>query len=161
MREYIKDIWCDYMDKKKNNELLFKSIGENMCENFYNGCENKEEYLKELSQSLHRYIKTGISNQQLDEFLYIQDELKRKKQECFNIENIIQMVIENTKKDLWNKYVDFSIDNKELQSEFLDNFCKNIEDCFISIIEDVIYLSHMNVLYELYEHYQQLYKNNE
>lgn len=142
----------------------------------YDGEEYREEYLKELGDSLRRYIDTGVKNQQLDELLTLQVQFKRKYHERFDVTNIIKAAIDETRGNLEVKYPYFSVefdemakkktqepilnstyfsyDKKESQIEFFENFCKNIQDRFLSIIKDVAYLSHVNMLYELYERQQ-------
>lgn len=139
---------------------------------------NREEYLKELGESVHKYINTGVKNQQLDELLTLQVEFRRRYQDCFNVAKVIEAAVEETKGSLGkkNKYIsaefgtisnaeihesvsDFyneACDKKELQNEIFDNLRKNIQNSVLSILKDVAYLSHVNMLYELYEREQKL-----
>lgn len=140
--------------------------------------EQREEYLKELGESLRKYINTGVKNQQLDELLILQVEFRRKYQDCFDVAKIIDAAVEETKGSLEkkNKYIsteadttykrkigeavlsfyDEVSDKKELQNEIFEIFSKNIKNSVWSILKDVAYLSHVNMLYELYEREQKL-----
>lgn len=140
--------------------------------------EQREEYLKELGESLRKYMNTGVKNQQLDELLILQVEFRRKYQDCFDVAKIIDAAVEKTKGSLEkkNRYIsteadtiykgkidkavlsfcDEVSDKKELQNEVFDIFSKNIKNSVWSILKDVAYLSHVNMLYELYEREQKL-----
>lgn len=84
------------------------------------GCEDKEkeEYINELSNSLRNYIKTGVKNYQLDEFIGLEETFQKKYNEQFNLSN---QQLEKT-------------------------------------LRDAAYLSHINMLYELYEQEEVLRK---
>ena len=138
--------------------------------------EDREEYLKELGESLHKYINTGVKSQQLDELLTIEVEFRRRYQERFDVAKVIEAAVKETKGCLEkkNKFIstefstiskgkihelvsdsyDEAFDKKELQNEIFDNLCKNILNSVLPILKDVAYLSHVNMLYELYEREQ-------
>lgn len=141
---------------------------------------DREEYLKELGESLHKYINTGVKNQQLDELLTLQVEFRRRYQERFDVAKIVEAAIEETKGSLEKKnayisvegdtipeerekiqesaaeFCDHPCDKKELQDEIFDNLRKNIQSNVLAVLKDVAYLSHVNMLYELYEREQKL-----
>ncbi len=148
---------------------------------FYNDDENREEYLKELGESLHKYINTGVKNQQLDELLTLQVEFRRRYEERFDIAKLVEVAFEETRKSLENENRNFStafetlskkeekihksiLDSssyeetykRELQNEVFYNLRINIQKKILPVLNDVAYLSHVNMLYELYERERKL-----
>lgn len=92
---------------------------------------NREEYLKELGESVHKYINTGVKNQQLDELLTLQVEFRRRYQDRFNVAKVIEAAVEETKGSLEkkNKYISAefgTISNAEIHesvSDFYNEAC--------------------------------------
>lgn len=146
--------------KKKGIQKLF------LVENDYDNSE-KELCLRELGDSVRGYIKTGVRNIQLDELIILQKEFYRRYKERFDTKKIVNTICEDSKSKLLMSEVKF-FEEESLKdtSNFLkkasdDIYCileEAIGDQFINILQDTAYLSHMDMLYELYEREEKLRK---
>lgn len=125
----------------------------------------KERYLREVENSLHKYIRGGVKNKQLDELVKVQVDFQKKYEQMFELQDLLENITEelfkinqDEVKKLWIK-VEYK-DNEEqmlntiLQEELDKNKQKiqeNMQNKLKKITKDIAYLSHMNALYDLYE----------
>lgn len=131
---------------------------------------DKEIYLKELGASVHNYIRTGVKNRQLDELLELEEVFQEKYEESFDIKeiaNIISMSSKNKigeisktyRKEIKNemskeKIFEFNIE--KASDHIMEMVIEVVHDKLQKILKDAAYLSHMNMLYELYEKEERL-----
>lgn len=119
---------------------------------FYQENGEIEEFLKEAGKSLLRYIETGVENKQLEDMGKAHSYFAREYKKYFDMDSIIKSVVENAKKS-----ASASCSQKEnFINDFCDMFLVSIKENFTTIIKDVAYLSHANMLYELYEQEQKV-----
>lgn len=125
----------------------------------------KERYLREVENSLHKYIRGGVKNKQLDELVKVQVDFQKKYEQMFELQDLLENITEelfkinqDEVKKLWIKveYKDNEEQmlNKILQEELNKNKQKiqeNMQNKLKKITKDIAYLSHMNALYDLYE----------
>lgn len=111
---------------------------------FYQENVEKEEFLKEAGRSLLKYIETGVENKQLEDMGKAHSYFAREYKKYFDMDTIIKSVVENAKKS-----ASASCRQKEnFINDFCDMFLVNIKKDLTTIIKDVAYLSHANMLYE-------------
>lgn len=135
--------------KKMSRHNLFTAEDDN----------EKEEYLEELGGAVHNYIRNGVKNRQLEELLEQEEEFQDRYRECFGISELIRAIEEDSRKKIEEdrrqgeeKELQQLRDNMEsfLQSVF-SSVEKTLESELNRIVRDAVYLSHANMLYELYE----------
>ncbi|MCI8299642.1 MAG: hypothetical protein HFI69_04705 [Lachnospiraceae bacterium] len=136
----------------------------------------KETYLKELGYSVHNYIKTGVKNRQLEAWSDLEEQFFQKYEERFVTEKIAEQISEFSKdslielvKECKEKLTDAAISADKLYDlqwvETSDKIYRIMVEkvsCTLNeVIRDTAYLSHMNMLYELYEKEEQLRREKE
>lgn len=127
--------------------------------------DDYELNIKEWENAIHRYLKTGIKSKQLDDLIDREDMFQQGYSKCFDSEKIVQIMINDSKKELLEDNQQFElsfIDNADVNNnmqmelrikteEMLEKIERILENELAGIIKDVAYLSHVNMLYELYE----------
>lgn len=133
----------------------------------------KELYLKELGDSVYHYIKTGVKNKQLDSLIKLEEEFQSRFQECFNVGRITDFIYEIEKiiiSEVAKNLVleKWDIDNKNSQDDIcqilLEKTSSQVKEIanekaglkLSEMMKDTAYLSHVNMLYELYEKEEKL-----
>ncbi|MDO4469844.1 MAG: hypothetical protein Q4C84_08375 [Bacillota bacterium] len=131
-----------------------------------NNDDEKEIYLKELSTSIHNYMKEGVKNSQLSELIELEEVFQYQYKQRFNITKIVDSICKFGEKI--GKYIEGSNMFLELNSvlsveqnrdteikKFTEQFEQfvqaNLYEQIEKTIKDAAYLSHINMLYELYE----------
>lgn len=131
--------------------------------------DEKEIYLKELGESVHSYIKTGVKNTQLDNLIELEVEFRGKYEERLNVEKIAELISQsNTERmsRIEKKHL-LELEKREqeinmkkifdvIMEEITQSVYDEVYDKLQKIIKDTAYLSHVNMLYELYEQEERL-----
>ena len=133
--------------------------------------EKKEKLVSELGKSVHNYIRTGVKNSQLDELLKVEEIFHQKYEECFEIDRMIK-TIKRSSQERIKEYERLDCEKEQknradtLCNELYQNSTEIIQDVMDSMIDmvaeiaerelekmlmDAVYLSHVNMLYELCE----------
>ena len=147
--------------------------GEVFRNSYMNDDDKKEVYLKELGDSLHNYIRTGVKNEQLDDLVELEEVFQERYEERFDIQKITEMISQSSKRkvtEIEKRYIQEikEIDNKtkeknifkcsieqasaQIISTVIDILCDKLQN----VVRDAAYLSHVNLLYELYEREERL-----
>ena len=147
--------------------------GEVFRNSYMNDDDKKEVYLKELGDSLHNYIRTGVKNEQLDDLVELEEVFQERYEERFDIQKITEMISQSSKRkvtEIEKRYIQEikEIDNKtkeknifkcsieqasaQIISTVIDILCDKLQN----VVRDAAYLSHVNMLYELYEREERL-----
>lgn len=145
----------------------------------YSDDKEKEIYLKELEKSLYAYIKLGVKNTQLDNWAELEEEFRKKYEERLNVkkiaktmsnliaerinqfENIYEQKIESRSEDIIGNEKKQEIDVEKISVHIEKTIVAVACDNLPEIINDIAYLSHMNMVYELYEHEEYMRKKEE
>lgn len=136
----------------------------------------KELYLKELGNSVHNYIKTGVKNRQLDELIELEETFNQKYQERFDTRKLAEQISDfsrNSVCEIVNEYLesnsattsiikeqDFSLSSIRASKTY-EVLLENVYNRLDAIVRDTAYLSHMNMLYEIYEKEERLRREEE
>lgn len=138
--------------------------------------EKRDNYVREMEDALRKYIKTGVKTKQMDEIIETENLFQRRSKEIFDMdkitENILQQIVDATqiKEKEYNSTCDImEISYSSKENNFISEFKENmilsmqevIENVFSEVMKDVVYLSHMNMIYEIYEKEEQLRKEEE
>lgn len=133
-----------------------------------NGDSEKEDFLREFGESLRNFIKTGVENKQLEKLVAVKEKFQETFEKRFRIEEILVEISEiSVKKTLeLVKEKNSALENhgavpsdgsemlncvSEEASKIISIELKNLlEKEFFTSIRDMAYLSHANMLYELY-----------
>lgn len=136
--------------------------------------DEKEIYLQELGKSVHSYIKTGVRNTQLDDLIELEEEFQKKYEDRFNVKKVAELIsqssierISQIEKTYWlkiEKKNDDTICEEKKQQIDVKKVSDHIAEIVVevaynklqNVIKDTAYLSHMNMLYELYEQEERL-----
>lgn len=135
--------------------------------------KEKEEYLKELGASIHNYIRIGVKNSRLEELLKQEEEFQDRYRKRFAVDELIRIIKKDSREKIeacgqlekkesqgeCRKELQESTENRELffQSIFA-SLEEILESRLNSMLMDAVYLSHVNMLYELYEKEETLRK---
>lgn len=131
----------------------------------FNDDEEKEIYLKEIEKSLHRYIRGEVKNNQLEELKEYYEEFQEKYEKIFSGRELVQELVNNIikiNKEVEESYKEILKNNEGKEELELFNFdiigfdykeamTEMLNESIQYIIKDVVYLSHMNLMYDLYE----------
>lgn len=126
----------------------------------------KEEYLQELGKAVHHFVRTGHRTKQLEEFVKQEEKFRERYQKYFNIDFLIGS-------DLEERYlIEIDIQDQETANRRNLEFFTKTEKCIRendakeirreltekinARFQDTVYLSHINMLYELYEREEKL-----
>lgn len=139
-----------------------------------NDDSEKELYLKELSDSVHNYIRIGVKSKQLDDLIELEEEFQNRYEERFDIRRVVDTICEASEKILLEVGKRLFLPTKDtedikspqekndsLSLEKTAGQIREIVDEVVSmqlseVIKDTAYLSHMNMLYELFEKEEKL-----
>lgn len=125
--------------------------------------KEKELYLRNLEKSLYNYIRVGVENKQLEDLSQLEEEFQEKYENMFRMRNIVKDAFEdlNTADRFLHYQRKYLLEQREKSSDeysvqvftdyLAEEFCGLIQDKLEKVIKDVAYLSHMNMLYNLYE----------
>lgn len=140
-----------------------------------NDDDKKEIYLKELGDSIHNYIRTGIKNEQLDELIELEEVFQERYEKRFDVDRVVEMISQSSKgkiTEIEKSYIQELSHRKKEENAFIvtleqasaqiistvvDIVCDNLP----KVVKDTAYLSHINMLYELYEREEQLRREEE
>lgn len=133
--------------------------------------ERKDRYINELGESVHNYIRTGVKNSQLDELIELEEKFHKKYEERFELEKIVKAIKEASQEKIKESNhldgrgeQDIGQDDLIWQNGLCQNFFENIFSSVAEVLrckwekvlKDAAYLSHVNMLYELYEQEEKL-----
>lgn len=134
-----------------------------------NDDDEKEIYLKELGESVHDYIKTGVKNTQLDNLIELEAVFRQKYEERFNVKEIAELISQSSVESMLKIEESHLRERKKKEQEIdIKNYFDIIKEVAIQsvydslldklkkIVKDTAYLSHVNMLYELYEQEERL-----
>lgn len=134
--------------------------------------KEKERYLKDLENSLYNYIRVGVENKQLEELSELESEFQRRYDRLFEMNYIMGEVLEDVSLPEEFKFLleseqelkeESKQDEKAAIVEVLEAFNKELveklQDKWQKVIRDVAYMSHMNMIYNLYEKEKRQQKN--
>lgn len=131
-------------------------------------CE-KEDFLREFGESLRNFIKTGVESKQLEKLVAVEEKFQETCEKRFQLKEIILQVSKTSakkvfelmeKQNLSSKNLNLSsLDEKEMLTCIFQEISEKIsielinlfENSLFSLIKDMSYLSHVNMLYELYK----------
>lgn len=134
----------------------------------------KEIYLKELGASVHNYIKTGVKNSQLNDLAELEQAFQKRYEERFNVKKIADEIsqsskrkmvengasyIQEMKKNAESTAIDgqtYRVNIEKVSNQVLEIMVEVLYDNLKKVIKDTAYMSHMNMLYELYEQEERL-----
>ena len=155
-----------HMSQEKNRKMpSFIEFG-------YDDEKERDTYIRELEGALQRYIKTGVQNKQLDDVKKLEQIFQRQAQEKFNVDEVVQKMLCESKREVLERQKQISQEQKGEKKE-LNLINDEISSIMFSVIEDslvkrlpryfedIAYLSHMNMIYELYEREKQLRREEE
>lgn len=133
---------------------------------FEDDAEIRDDYLAEWGKAVQNYIKTGVRREQLEDLLDIKELFQKKYQERFEIKKMIEAAFQSSRDKIKdNNYLKDNIKygseniSQELMTQFEDIYLqalfatveKTLFSNFDKALKDAAYLSHANMLYELYE----------
>ena len=121
--------------------------------------EEKDLVVRELEEAVHKYIKTGVKSKQLDKVVDVEVKFQKGYKGCFDIERLIQTITSESKKEvLKNAQLAVTSEGKSVTRELdsiIDVVLKKVEPLLNGeldkMLSEVAYLSHINMLYEMYE----------
>ena len=153
-----------------------KELG--MSEFYVDDKEKKDRYIGEIETAIQKYIKTGKTTKQLDELLKHEDEFLKKYRKKFdysaiskNISEIQKESTEEIEKSV-NSILSHRINTnmtdsliKEVSIEcvnrVMEQVLSNISENLQKVIDDCAYMSHMNMLFEMYQKEYELRREEE
>ena len=121
--------------------------------------EEKDLVVRELEEAVHKYIKTGVKSKQLDKVVDIEVKFQKGYKGCFNVERLMQTITSESKKEvLKNAQLTAVSEGKSATRELdsiIDVVLEKVEPLLNyeldKMLNEVAYLSHINMLYEMYE----------
>ena len=134
----------------------------------YNDRE-KEVYLRDLENSVYNYIRVGVENKQLEELNNLEEEFQERYEQMFEMRELTKEALEELKlADIVSSYEHNLLlkrtkesveearrDSRSFIEEFVEDIKRELEELLMDkwhkVIKDVAYLSHMSMLYNLYE----------
>lgn len=128
----------------------------------------KDNYLKELGNSVHNYVRTGVKNKQLDELVSLEEKFQKRYRERFDINIITDMimdgneklVLEIEQKELQNIQASEKKNYKQLVQKTSRQLTEMVNHVLAEnlnrVLKDAAYLSHINMLYDIYEKEEKL-----
>lgn len=119
----------------------------------------KETFLREEGEAVRQYIKTGIQNSQLEDLIDMKASFSKKYVAQIKLENIVDTLFEINEETIKLKAEEYSREMEDsknkLYEEQLDHIIllikDNMNEKLKKVIKDIVYSSHVNMLYELYE----------
>jgi len=121
--------------------------------------DEKDLVVRELEEAVHKYIKTGVKSKQLDKVVDIEVKFQKGYKGCFNVERLMQTITSESKKEvLKNAQLTAVSEGKSATRELdsiIDVVLEKVEPLLNyeldKMLNEVAYLSHINMLYEMYE----------
>lgn len=130
--------------------------------------QERDNYLKELGTAVHNYVRTGIKNKQLEELASLEEKFQKRYKERFDINIITEMILDENRKlileierkELSNSSVVDRMDYMHLLQKTSKQITERINHVLTEnlnkVLKDAAYLSHINMLYEIYEKEEKL-----
>lgn len=129
---------------------------------FENDDEERDLAVRELEEAIHRYIKSGVKSRQLDKLVDLEMKFQKGYEKCFSSENLRKIIVAESKREVFEDSqlvtMLFDSEKKDVSREvdtFMDRLLKKIEPLLdrelTRMLDEIAYLSHINMLYELYE----------
>ena len=121
--------------------------------------DEKDLVVRELEEAVHKYIKTGVKSKQLDKVVDVEVKFQKGYKGCFDVERLIQTITSESKKEvLKSAQLAVTSEGKSVTRELdsiIDVVLKKVEPLLNGeldkMLSEVAYLSHINMLYEMYE----------
>lgn len=133
--------------------------------------ENRDQILRESRDAIQNYIRNGVKNEQLKKLIDVEDEFQRRYARCFDVEMVIEKIgqIDVKKVNEVQELIAGTEKNMDTELEAMSRIMEyvvkvasdRISKTVANMLEDVAYLSNMNMLYELYEKEEKIRKERE
>lgn len=129
--------------------------------------EAKDLYVRELENAIQKYIKTGKKSKHLDDAWNLQNIFQKKYQEIFDIDDFVnkklkgkietELVNMEKKENIVQYYFE---SDKEMgkYDALVEVIEKPLKKELDKLVKDIAYLSHVNLIFELYKKEEQLRK---
>lgn len=121
--------------------------------------DEKDLVVRELEEAVHKYIKTGVKSKQLDKVVDIEVKFQKGYKGCFNVERLMQTITSESKKEVLKNTQLTAVSERKSATRELDSIIdvvlEKVEPLLNyeldKMLNEVAYLSHINMLYEMYE----------
>lgn len=121
--------------------------------------DEKDLVVRELEEAVHKYIKTGVKSKQLDKVVDIEVKFQKGYEGCFNVERLMQTITSESKKEVLKNAQLTAVSERKSATRELDSIIdvvlEKVEPLLNyeldKMLNEVAYLSHINMLYEMYE----------
>lgn len=121
--------------------------------------DEKDLVVRELEEAVHKYIKTGVKSKQLDKVVDIEVKFQKGYKGCFNVERLMQTITSESKKEVLKNAQLTAVSERKSAIRELDSIIdvvlEKVEPLLNyeldKMLNEVAYLSHINMLYEMYE----------
>lgn len=121
--------------------------------------DEKDLVVRELEEAVHKYIKTGVKSKQLDKVVDIEVKFQKGYKGCFNVERLMQTITLESKKEVLKNAQLTAVSERKSATRELDSIIdvvlEKVEPLLNyeldKMLNEVAYLSHINMLYEMYE----------
>lgn len=121
--------------------------------------DEKDLVVRELEEAVHKYIKTGVKSKQLDKVVDIEVKFQKGYKGCFNVERLMQTITSESKKEVLKNAQLTAVSERKSATRELDSIIdvvlEKVEPLLNyeldKMLNEVAYLSHINMLYEMYE----------
>ena len=121
--------------------------------------DEKDLVVRELEEAVHKYIKTGVKSKQLDKVVDIEVKFQKGYKGCFNVERLMQTITSESKKEVLKNARLTAVSERKSATRELDSIIdvvlEKVEPLLNyeldKMLNEVAYLSHINMLYEMYE----------
>lgn len=133
--------------------------------------EDRDQVLRESRDAIQTYIKNGIRNEQLKKLIEIESEFQKRYLQCFDVSilgELIQKIEVKRSEKVEKAITNINKDNaimSECVSQIVESYAEEMVDTISRTVteklENVAYLSNMNMLYELYEKEEKVRKEQE
>lgn len=133
--------------------------------------ENRDQILRESRDAIHNYVKNGVRNEQLKKLIEVEEEFQKKYARCFDVNIVIEQIqqIDKSKLVETQQVLGGLEGNAETRLEDISQIMervvevasKTISETVANMLENVAYLSNMNMLYELYEKEERIRREQE
>ena len=137
--------------------------------------EERDLFIRELEDAVCKYIKTGVKSKQLDQLIDLSMNFHKRYKKCFNTEHLVQHIISENKmevkKEVLNntEVITLLLSDAEKSTErkmeldiVLDMLLKKLGPLLSheldEMLSQVAWLSHINMLYRIYEKENKLRK---
>lgn len=137
--------------------------------------EERDLFIREIEDAVCKYIKTGVKSKQLDQLIDLSMNFHKRYKKCFNTEHLVQHIISENKmevkKEVLNntEVITLLLSDAEKSTErkmeldiVLDMLLKKLGPLLSheldEMLSQVAWLSHINMLYRIYEKENKLRK---